>query len=68
VRDNNVERGMERMLRNELPWAEMRRVRQRQVVCWYDRMCLKDTNTAERNIEVLQAHIDALELAEPVKL
>ena len=67
VRDDSVERGMERMLK-ELPWSEEHKLRQRQVVCWYDRMCLKAVNTAAHNVGVLQAHLDALRLPLPIVL
>ena len=44
--------------RGELPWPERRVRRQRQVVCWYDRMCLKTTRTPSENVAVIQAHLD----------
>ena len=62
VSEESVERGLSRMLRRELPWSEMRRERQRQVVCWYDRMSLKATGTGAQNIRVIQSHLDALNL------
>lgn len=66
--DNDVERGLRRMLHTEVPWSKARRQRQRQVVCWYDRMCLKGTNTGEQNLGVIQAHVDALALPRPIVL
>ena len=62
VSDDDAMRGMRRMVERELPWAEARKLRQRQIVCWYDRMALKVGNSARQNVAVLQAHIDALEL------
>ena len=62
VSDDDAMRGMRRMVKSELPWAEARKQRQRQIVCWYDRMALKVGNGARQNVAVLQAHIDALEL------
>lgn len=32
--------------------------RQRQVACWYERMCLKTTRTPSENVAVVQAHLD----------
>ena len=58
VYDTDVARGMARMLESELPWPERRARRQRQVACWYDRMCLKTTRTPSENVAVVQAHLD----------
>ena len=56
VYDTDAAKGMARMLdRGELPWPERRVRRQRQVVCWYDRMCLKTTRTPSENVAVIQA-------------
>ena len=68
VSDVDVLRGMSRMLAHELPWSAERKRRQRQVVCWYDRMCLKATNTGEQNVKVVQAHVDALGLDRIIEL
>ena len=68
VSDMDVLRGMSRMLAHELPWSAERKRRQRQVVCWYDRMCLKATNTGEQNVKVVQAHVDALGLDRSIEL
>ena len=62
VYETDARRGMTRMMEQELPWAEKRKERQRQVVCWYNRMSLKGYRTAIENIEVLQQHVDALGL------
>ena len=57
--DADAAKGMARMLdRGELPWPERRVRRQRQVACWYDRMCLKTTRTPSENVAVIQAHLD----------
>ena len=48
------------MLRDELPWAERRKRRQRQVVCWYDRMALKATSSGADNLAVVRRHLAAL--------
>jgi hypothetical protein len=61
VYDTNVTNGMTRMLYNELPWTEKRKLRQRQVVCWYGHMSLSEDNTATENIDVMQRHINALQ-------
>jgi hypothetical protein len=61
ISDDSAMRGMERTLA-ELPWPPQRRRRQRQIVCWYDRMSLKTSNTPRQNVAVLQRHIDALKL------
>jgi hypothetical protein len=59
VYDTDAAKGMARMLdRGELPWPERRVRRQRQVACWYDRMCLKTTRTPSENVAVIQAHLD----------
>ena len=58
VHDTDAARGMARMLESELPWPERRARRQRQVACWYDRMCLKTTRTPSENVAVVQAHLD----------
>ena len=63
VRDDSIARGMKRMLAGELPWSDERKRRQRQVVCWYQRMSLNVKKAAEEKLAVLQAHLDALELA-----
>lgn len=62
VRADSIGLGMRRMLQRELPWADERKRRQRQVVCWYRRMSLNVGKAAEENLAVLQAHLDALEL------
>jgi len=58
VYDVDAAKGMARMLDKELPWPEHRVRRQRQVACWYDRMCLKTTCTPRENVAVIQAHLD----------
>jgi hypothetical protein len=58
--ETDVLRGLRRMVDFELPWSEHRKLRQRQVVCWYDRHSLKASNTGAQNVAVLQAHIDAI--------
>ena len=68
VRGENVMHGMARMLHKEIPWSEERKRRQRQVVCWYDRMSLKANNMPAENVAVLQAHIDALDLPKRIVL
>ena len=64
VTDTDVIRGMQHMIERELPWSKLRQQRQRQIVCWYDRMSLKTSNTARQNVDVIQAHIDALDLSQ----
>jgi len=68
TKDDNVQRGMARMLQLELPWSADRQRRQRQIVCWYDRMCLKAANTGAQNVAVVQSHVNALELSRRIKL
>ena len=60
VSDESIEHGLARMVRDELPWPEWRKRRQRQVVCWYDRHALSIHKTPEANLAVVQAHLDAI--------
>ena len=60
VRADNVARGIQDMLSAELPWAEERKRRARQLVCWYASMALHVNKTAAENVAVLQRHLDAL--------
>ena len=39
-----------------------RKLRQRQVVCWYRKMSLDMRKSDSENVAVIQAHLDALEL------
>ena len=59
VRADAVEDGMERMVKSELPWSEDRRTLARKLTCWYTRMSLSTEKTAEENVGVLQAHLNA---------
>jgi len=68
ISDDDVQRGLTRMVTHELPWAEARKERQRQVVCWYDRMSLKAAGTGAQNIRVIQSHMDALQLPRRITL
>lgn len=63
ISDHDPMRGLERMRTAGLPWSEERQQRQRQVVCWYDRMSLHMNGTGSQNVAVLQRHIEALALA-----
>eukprot|EP00966_Prymnesium_polylepis_P218367 5054276-Prymnesium_polylepis.1 len=58
----DIMQGLSRMLDHEMPWPAKRRLRQRQAVCWYDRMSLNQLKTPIENVAVMQAQLDALNL------
>ena len=66
--NTDVVRGMSRLLREELPWPQKRKFRQKHIVCWYNRMSLKSYNSPARNVAILQEHIDALRLPRSIVL
>ena len=54
VHEEGVLAGLERMART--PWDEARRLRQRQIVCWYERTSMSVQKSAGQNIAVLEGH------------
>ena len=57
VRDNDVESGLERM--EHVNWSDTQRLRQRQIVCWYEGASLNIRKAAAENIAVLESHFAA---------
>merc|ERR1712228_487263 len=58
----NITEGLAHMLEPSVsPWPEQRKLRQRQLACWYRRMALDVAKTAAENVQVLQMHLDALD-------
>ena len=58
VFDDDVRRGLERVLTKELPWPQWRRERQQQVVCWIQRFSLYDHLSPTGALGVLQRHVN----------
>lgn len=63
IYDVDTVRGMQRMLLAEAsPWPEDRKLRQRQIVWWYERHSLNVRKSARENVAVMQAHLRAIGL------
>ena len=63
LHDSDLARGLHMMagfLANA-GWSDERVDRQRQAVCWYESHSMNAGKTADENIAVLQAHLDAIE-------
>ena len=65
LHDSNLTRGLHMMvgLLANAGWSDERVDRQRQAVCWYESHSMHAGKTADENIAVLQAHLDAIERA-----
>ena len=54
-----VNAGLVHMLSEALPWSEERRLRQKQIVCWYQKQSISEYKTVHENIDVLEYHFNS---------